>query len=200
MLVMPPTTASGQVSISSLRELRLVLNPVCPNEALESAKWTSNLCLFFERFPQLSNLSLEFEFRDSYGPDGGDPDFDYTHRELISRFSTFSSELFVPHLKTLRLSCVDCTSRELAIFLLRHNRTLRVIELDAIELVDELNGWPWLIEVVRDSMQVTYFSIQSCSARDPKARYGALPHELLEASDRGGLTYIRHRFSGKAIS
>lgn len=85
---------------------------------------------------------------------------------------------------------VDCTSIQLAFFLLRHNQTLRTIEFESVELVDSLDRWPWLLQVVRDSMHITHFWMSNCSLRmstgKPVIQYG----DPWEASDTEGLTHI----------
>jgi hypothetical protein len=49
---------------------------------------------------------------------------------------------------------IDCTGMDIAFFLLRHQKTLIDIHLESITLLNtdpEVGGWPWLVEVIRDS-------------------------------------------------
>ncbi|KAM5358833.1 hypothetical protein ACJZ2D_014931 [Fusarium nematophilum] len=140
MLIGPSSTVLEQPRIRSLRRLSIVLDPAVSGE--KSSSWESDLAYFFGLLPQLSHLRLRFEDRDSHG-----------------RFSALCSALYFPKLEVLTLDSVRCTGIDLALFLLRHHETLRDISLSSVDLRDGIKAWCRLVEMVRDFLDVSSFSM-----------------------------------------
>ncbi|EGU88228.1 hypothetical protein FOXB_01256 [Fusarium oxysporum f. sp. conglutinans Fo5176] len=113
-----------------------------------TSKWTPPMVQFIESFPSLSHLCLGFVDSDDWG-----------------RFSELCKTLLIPKLEILSLRFIHCTSIDLAFFLLRHQRTLRWIQLDWVKLTDGVKSWRWLFEVVRDSLDITSLGTRGCSGQ-----------------------------------
>lgn len=179
MLVRTPSAILSQFQLSSLKKLHLILDAKSLTHSRTSSDWSYDLIQFVGRFPELSDFYLGFEFRDSFAPSSLASkvmrpfDLDSVDCITFSRFSKLCRLLYIPKLKSLGLSMFDCTSLELAFFLLCHQGTLREIYLEGVTLVDEVGGWPWLIKEIRDKLQITNFSMQSCQETH---------HELFEPS------------------
>lgn len=63
MLIMSPTIPVDQAGmLSCISKLHLTMNPTCPDSGAHSTVWISNLILFLDQFPRLSDLSLTFYF------------------------------------------------------------------------------------------------------------------------------------------
>jgi hypothetical protein len=199
-MLIRPSSLPAHANIGSLRQLTLFLSPEYPEITSDCTRWTSDLVYFIDRFPQLSNFTLEFEYRDMYGLDV----MDYSYNvglgplEVGGRFSTIASRLYIPHLEILRLSCIDCTSMELAFFLLRHHKKLRTVYLDSINLIDGANTWGWLMQILRDNMRIAYFSMNRCTAKEVEPGQGTTRRRLFEASDSDSFTHLKDIFDGTA--
>ncbi|KAH7136197.1 hypothetical protein EDB81DRAFT_628333, partial [Dactylonectria macrodidyma] len=139
---MPSSAILAKSPLVSVRRLHISLDPHFPECVPASSKWESDLIRFIKLLPELPHLEFDFEERDEWG-----------------RFSELSKELYIPKLETLKISCIDCAREELALFLVRHHRTLREVVLDAIQLSGDAAVWRWLIEIIRDSLDLTCFSI-----------------------------------------
>ncbi|KAK2684964.1 hypothetical protein QWA68_016422 [Fusarium oxysporum] len=113
-----------------------------------TSKWAPLLVQFVESFPSLSHLCLGFDDSDDWG-----------------RFSELCKTLLIPKLEILSLRSINCASMDLAFFLLRHQRTLRRIQLDWVKLTDGIKSWRWLFEVVRDSLNITSLGTRGCSGQ-----------------------------------
>ncbi|EHK50982.1 uncharacterized protein TrAtP1_009977 [Trichoderma atroviride] len=207
MLAKPSSALLDSFRLNTLTTLYLRLDRKSPEHNATSIHWTYDLIQFVNRFPELSELGLEFEYRDedrdSYDdtPVQLSPDFQYGDHVTYTRFPKLSRLLYIPKLEIVRLGMFDCTSMDLAFFLLRHQRTLRDIHLEGINFVDakgELGGWPWLVEVIRDSFQITSFVIERCwdenlgdiLNREAKHLYQDPENRVLEAIDSEGLDKI----------
>lgn len=201
-MLIGPSAILAQFQLPSLRELNLLLNPNSPEHAADSSTWTSDLVQFIRRFPELSDFSLDFEHRDSYSLFNSNFALDFVHRDSGSRFSRLCTVLHIPKLEVLRLGSIDCTSMELAFFLLRHQRTLREVYLDTIDLVDgDVGRWRWLIEIIRDTLLLTYFSMNGCTTKDIELfemKSGQDTRCPLEATDHQGFTHIMELLDGRA--
>ncbi|KAH7112597.1 hypothetical protein B0J13DRAFT_575482 [Dactylonectria estremocensis] len=178
MLIGPSSAILTESPLVSLRRLHISVDPHFPKCVPAASKWESDLIRFIKLLPELSHLELDFEERDEWG-----------------RFSELSKELYIPKLETLRLSCIDCAREELALFLVRHHRTLREVVLDAIQLDGDAAVWRWLVEIIRDSLDLTCFSIQSSDTQE-----GDKFIELndIGATDAQGLTDVIDMLTAKA--
>ncbi|KAI3572666.1 hypothetical protein IWW34DRAFT_794955 [Fusarium oxysporum f. sp. albedinis] len=157
--------------ITSLRHLRLVLDPDFP-ESVYSGDWEVNLVQFIHSFPELTHFVLGFENRDEF-----------------FRFSEASPSIYIPKLENLVIGLVDCTSDEVAGFLVRHRETLREISFDSVDLTDGLMAWQILIQKIHDELNITYLSMIDSMARGRDVQ----DREPLEATDRRGLIEIIDR-------
>ncbi|KAH7205352.1 hypothetical protein BKA60DRAFT_600131 [Fusarium oxysporum] len=145
MLIGSPALLSGS-PMKHLSRLYLVLDK---HSGLgNTSKWTPPLVQFIESFPCLSHLSLGFDDSDDWG-----------------RFSELCKTLLIQKLEILSLRSINCASMDLAFFLLRHQKTLRRIQLDWVKLTDGIKGWRWLFEVVRDSLDITSLGTRGCSGQ-----------------------------------
>lgn len=142
----------AQNPLVSLRELLISLDTEVPSQIPNPQSWESGLTSFVQWLPDLSNLELSF--------------MRHAEDDEHHRFSGLSRELYIPKLHTLILDCIDCTRWDMAFFLLRHNCTLRVLELSSVELGEDTKAWCWLVKVIRDSLQLDQFSIQTCRTTD----------------------------------
>ncbi|KAM5528588.1 hypothetical protein FOXYSP1_19069 [Fusarium oxysporum f. sp. phaseoli] len=169
---MLPTLSSSP--ITSLHRLHIVLDPTVLNPDIR-LPWCSGLVRFVRLFPDLSDFSLEFEYRDE-----------------SSRFLEIAAMLHIPKLKKFKLSLVDCKREELADFILYHKETICEISLESIDLVDGVQSWQSLIKDIHDHLNISYFSMDSCMARDT---YSQPKGEELVATDAQGLMDIIARLS-----
>ncbi|KAF4998779.1 hypothetical protein FDECE_11707 [Fusarium decemcellulare] len=140
MLIGPSSVVLKQRIIGGLRQLSILLDPGVSGE--ESSSWESDLAYFFGLVPQLSGLQLRFRGRDDHG-----------------RFSALCSALYFPKLEVLTLESVCCTGMDLVLFLLRHHKTLREISFSSVDLSDGIKAWCRLVEVIRDILHVSSFSM-----------------------------------------
>lgn len=190
MLVRPSSEMLDQANIQSLHKLSLIINPDCPDPVSDSTRWTLDLIRFIKRFPELVEFEVEFEFRDSFNPADEDRTASLNLREPYNRFSTLAYQLYIPKLEIVSLSMIDCTSSELAFFLLRHNKTLRSVHLEGIYLIEDMSAWCKLIEVVRDSLCVTHFSMTNCGAETRPGRNQQI-NQSVEARDKESFDLLR---------
>ena len=130
---------------STLLHLNLALggdkrwaNP-CRKSTMSGLVCLLNIC------PSLETFTLEFQSRDE-----------------SDMFATMASSLFIPNLKSFGLAAVDCTSKDLTWFLLRHSLTLNLIRFDKVNLEDGLEGRRLLTRVIRDCFSITDFSMRNC--------------------------------------
>jgi hypothetical protein len=173
MLNGPSVGALAQTPLIHIRHLDLTLDPEDP-DASGSAGTEYSIVQFIGLLPALSYLRLEFEFRDEH-----------------DRFSDLSESLHVPALETLTLSMLDCTRKDMALFLLRHHKTLKEISFEGVNLTDGAGAWPWLLGVIRDSLDITYLSMMGCMADDRDlVRSGSSRGDLVEAATVQDLTNI----------
>ncbi|KAF4973564.1 hypothetical protein FSARC_173 [Fusarium sarcochroum] len=173
ILIGPSTIVLAKSQISSLRQLRLVLNPSNLTLATEPSDWVPSLLQFINLLPNLSHLALEFEDRDTVG-----------------RFSEICTLMRISKLQGLTVGWTDCTSMELTFLLLRHRKTLREINLNCISLLDDIEAWRWLVETIRDSLDIGFFSMTGSMTGDRDLidpdGMETLPSRL-EATDAQGL-------------
>ncbi|KAH7124653.1 hypothetical protein EDB81DRAFT_811336 [Dactylonectria macrodidyma] len=179
MLTGPSSAILAESPLVSLHRLCICLDPNVPKCIPASSKWENDLVHFIKLLPELSYLELQFDERDY----------------LDGRFSGLSKELYIPKLETLTLSCIDCAGVDLAFFLIRHHRTLREVVLDAIQLTGDAADWRWLVEIIRDSLDLTCFSIMSSDTREG-ARFINLND--IEVTDAQGLTEVIDMLTAKA--
>ncbi|KAM0539909.1 hypothetical protein ACHAO7_011713 [Fusarium culmorum] len=145
MLIGSSALLSGS-PMKHISRLYLVLDK---HSGLENtSKWAPSLVQFIESFPSLSHLCLGFDDSDDWG-----------------RFSELCKTLLIPNLEMLSLRSINCASMDLAFFLLRHEKTLRRIQLDWVKLTDGVKSWRWLFEVVRDSLDITSLGTRGCSGQ-----------------------------------
>lgn len=161
--------------ITSLRHLHIVLDPIVTNVD-GRLPWGSGLVRFLRLFPELSQFSLDFEYRDEQ-----------------NRLSGVASMLHIPKLEVLVLSMIDCCGEDLTDLILYHRRTIREITLNNINLTDGPKSWPSLVNDIRDHLRISYFSMDSCTAG-----YIAMHEERVEARSTQGLTAIIDTLSTKA--
>jgi hypothetical protein len=146
MLMGPSSAILSGSPMKYLSRLYLVLDK---HSGLENtSEWAPSLVRFVGLFPNLSHLCLGFDDSDDWG-----------------RFSELCKTLLIPKLEILSLRFIDCGSMDLAFFLLRHQRTLRRIQLDWVKLTDGVKSWRWLFEVVRDSLDITSLGMKGCSGQ-----------------------------------
>ncbi|EEU34827.1 uncharacterized protein NECHADRAFT_88407 [Fusarium vanettenii 77-13-4] len=160
--------------ITSLRQLHIVLDPTVTNVD-SRLPWGSGLVRFLRLFPELSQFSLDFEYRDEQ-----------------DRFSGVAAMLHIPKLEVLVLSMIDCRGEELTDLILYHRRTIREIRLNNINLTDGPQSWPSLVNDIRDQLSISYFSMDSCTAG-----YIDMHEERVEARSTQGLIAIIDTLSTK---
>lgn len=150
MLMGPSSVILSRSPPSTLRRLRLSLDPESPlDDVIAGREWGPDLVRFLRLLPALSDLKLEFGYRDEAG-----------------RFSEIAKELYIPKLEKLSLLLTDTTKEDLAILLLRHHRTLRVVYLDAVKLTGDLTTWHWLLDISWRSLELDQLYLTSCWAGD----------------------------------
>ncbi|RKK83740.1 hypothetical protein BFJ69_g2477 [Fusarium oxysporum] len=176
LLIGPSVAIIAKSRLISLRRLHLVLNPNNPKLATDSSAWVPSFLHFIGLLPDLSELALEFEGRDTRG-----------------RFAQLCTLMRIPKLRALTVGWTDCTSMELTFLLLRHRKTLREINFDSVGLMDDVEAWRWLVETIRDSLNIGFFSMTESLIRGQELiePHGAgLLSQRLEASDTQGLCDI----------
>ncbi|PNP40320.1 hypothetical protein THARTR1_11251 [Trichoderma harzianum] len=147
MLVKPSSATLDNIRLNTLPTLFLTLDPKSPEHNATSVNWAHDLVQFVNRFPELSHVTIQFEDHDEVSDS-----ITGTHQinhAANTRFSKLSQLLSIPKLEIVKLGSFNCTSMELALFLLRHQNTLKDIHLGSIYLADadgEIGGWLWLIE------------------------------------------------------
>lgn len=171
MLATPLPRTLDEFQLSTLTSLFLNIDSKSPEHNPTSINWTYDLIRFINRFPELSQFSIEFETRDedAFSFTGS---FHVDEPTIYTRFPRLSQLLYIPKLKEVRLGMINCTGMDIAFFLLRHQKTLIDIHLEGINLLNtdpELGGWPWLVEVIRDSFQITSFIIENCTGKDDRS-------------------------------
>ncbi|CAF3555966.1 unnamed protein product [Fusarium graminearum] len=147
MLIGSSSAVLSRSPPAHLHELQITLDPDSPSDDMISGgKWgKDDLAHFFHLLPELSNLELGFEPRDE-----------------DSRFSNLiAQEVYIPRLKRVALSAINTTREGIAIFLLRHHRTVRTVILDSIQLRGEVSDWRWLIEIIWTSLELDKLYITS---------------------------------------
>ncbi|WAO97274.1 F-box domain-containing protein [Fusarium falciforme] len=173
MLMGPSSAILVESPPFSLRRLQISLDPNVPQHVPVSSKWDSDLIRFIKLLPELSYLELVFEERDEMG-----------------RFSELGKELYIPKLEKLMLSCIDCAREDIALCLIRHRRTLREVVLDSIQLAGNTASWRWLIEIIRDSLDLVSLSIESSGAKEEVGVSRFIDLDDMQATDIQGLTEI----------
>ncbi|KAF5577130.1 hypothetical protein FPCIR_12244 [Fusarium pseudocircinatum] len=176
MLIGPSIAIIAKSRIISLRRLHLVLNPNDTKVATDPSAWISSFLQFIGLLPHLSDLALEFGNRDTRG-----------------RFAELCTLMRIPKLRTLTVGCTDCTSMELTFLFLRHRKTLREINLSFVGLLGDVEAWRWLVETVRESLSIEFFSMTGSlvGGQDLIHPYGVGPSfRRLEANDNQGLSNI----------
>ncbi|KAF5671381.1 hypothetical protein FDENT_10920 [Fusarium denticulatum] len=176
MLIGPSIAIIAKSQIISLRRLHLVLNPNDTKVATDPSAWTSSFLQFIGLLPHLSDLALEFGNHDTRG-----------------RFAELCTLMRIPKLRTLTVGCTDCTSMELTFLFLRHRKTLREINLSFVDLLDDVEAWRWLVETIRESLCLEFFSMTGSliGGQDLIHPYEVGPSfRRLEANDNQGLSNI----------
>jgi hypothetical protein len=163
MLMGPLSAILSRSPPTSLRRLQLSLDPESPlDDRIAGREWGPDLLRFLCLLPELSDLELEFGYRDEAG-----------------RFSEIAKELHIPKLEKLALFLIDTTKEYIAILLLRHHRTLRVVYLDSIKLIGDLTTWRWLINIIWRSLELDKLYIISSWAEDK----GGISHFGMDGKD-----------------
>ena len=125
----------------SLSQLTLVTSlalMIKPDANQRSNVWAQQLLDFVGLFPALKNFSLDFDPRDE---DGG--------------LGIISTSLFLPSLRVLSISGVNCAEDGLATIFLNHKDTLREVYLDNIDIIK--GTWASLDKIVEDKLAVEIF-------------------------------------------
>ncbi|KAF5228021.1 hypothetical protein FAUST_11374 [Fusarium austroamericanum] len=141
------------------------------DDVVSGREWGPDLVRFLRLLPALSDLELEFGYRDEAG-----------------RFSEIAKELYIPKLERFSLLLSDTTKEDLAILLLRHHRTLRAVYLDAIQLVGDLTAWHWLLDISWRSLQLDKFHLTSCWAGDEEREYFGIDRKDISIVDEDSFT------------
>jgi hypothetical protein len=166
----------------SLRQLQISLDPDVPLDDINSGrKWGPDLIRFINLLPELSHLDLDFQVRDEMG-----------------RFSEISKELYIPKLETLKLTCIDCTGEDLALCLMRHHRTLREVVLDSILLIGDISVWRWLIEIIRNSLDLNKLSIISSWAEEEAKDSKYVELDDVQVTDAKGFAAIINTLAARS--
>ncbi|KAK3719424.1 hypothetical protein LTR37_004281 [Vermiconidia calcicola] len=82
----------------------------------------------------------------------------------VSIFPSIAESVFLPRLKDLWFSMLNCSTQDLSRFLLRHARTLRSCSLYGIDFRDSM--FPTLLMSIRDHMKLETLNIGDIDAHD----------------------------------
>ncbi|CAG8899404.1 unnamed protein product [Penicillium egyptiacum] len=143
MLAFPVSHLDRVPWVNTIITLGLTL---VPSDGVAPRAWSEPLADFIMRFQQLECLDLYFD----------------TRLEQAA-FSTLSQNLELPHLRTLKLTGVDCLPEDLSRVFIKHRSTLREIFLEIIGISTSTGGsWQTLLSEVRNRLQLSRLKMTQC--------------------------------------
>jgi len=116
---------------------------------LEPRAWPKIVTRFILHFPSLETLGLFFEPRI-------EPEC----------FHAISQALYIPRLRTLKLSTVSCTGDDLTQLFRSHQATLQEVSVDTVNLIHAGGSWRSLLTCIRDEFRLARFSAENCFQDD----------------------------------
>jgi hypothetical protein len=112
---------------------------------LNRESWPKTLTGFILQFPCLKTLELTFQPR---------IESEYFHE--------ISQVLYIPRLRDLTLSSIDCMEDDLVHLFQTHQTTLQEISLDTVNLIYEGGSWHSILINIRDQLRLTRLVIENC--------------------------------------
>jgi hypothetical protein len=135
----------GTIFTSTLQNLHLSL---CVPVTNDRETWASDLGRFIMHFNNLEELSLRFD--------------DYLNAKFLKKLH---EGFYLPKLRVLKASKVDHGEKELVNIFMTHQRTLKKVTIDRVNL-STLGSWKWLVDEVRQKLSLTLLMLSHCTVDD----------------------------------